>query len=301
MIDVCLLGTGGMMPLPNRPLTSLYIRHDGRAVLIDCGEGTQTEIRKRALRFKPIEAIFFTHFHADHISGLPGLLLTLGNESRAEPLHMYGPPGLQQVVTGLRAIVPELPYEIIFHELSSDAETRFECIGLEFCAFSADHGIPCLSYHAERKRLGKFDAKRAKENGIPVALWKRLQAGETVDGFTPADVLIAPRKGISFVYATDTRPVPAICEHGKDADLLILEGMFGDAEKQARAEDTGHMMMQEAANLARKANAAALWLTHYSPANDDPAAYAEELQAIFPHIVIPAESMSQTLRFRDEE
>lgn len=297
MMDVCLLGTGGMLPLPDRALTSLYVRSGGRALLIDCGEGTQTEIRAASLRFKPIEAILITHFHADHMSGLPGLLLTLGNEGRTEPLAMYGPIGLEKTVNALRAIAPELPYEIEFHEFDQENCSRFSCAGLEVNVFPVDHGIECLGYHLELPRERKFDPRRAKEKGILVKLWGRLQKGESVDGFTPDDVLGAPRRGLSVLYATDTRPVPAIEEYGREADLLILEGMFGEHDKQERAETSHHMMMQEAAQIAARTGAKELWLTHFSPATPNPEEFAEELQAIFPNTVIGSDCMMKTLQF----
>ncbi|MBP3656064.1 MAG: ribonuclease Z [Clostridia bacterium] len=296
MMDITLLGTGGMLPLPGRNLTALYVRYDGRALLIDCGEGTQTAIRQNGLRFKNIEGILITHFHADHLSGLPGLLLTLGNEDRTEPLHMYGPAGLEKTVTSLRAIVPELPYEIIYHEY--DQETGvFPCAGMDVTVFPVDHTIPCLGYHMGVKRTGRFDPKKAKEKGVPQKLWGLLQRGESIDGFTPEDVLGAPRRGLSVLYATDTRPVPDILRYGKDADLMILEGMYGEEEKQARAEYTHHMMMQEAAQTAKEAGAREMWLTHYSPATPDPAEYEEALKAIFPNTVVAQDGQSITLQF----
>ena len=300
MIDVTLLGTGGMYPLPDRALTSLYIRFDGRAVLIDCGEGTQIQMRRFGLRFKPIEAILITHFHADHMAGLPGLLLTLGNEGRTEPLTMYGPLGLEKTVKSLRAIFPELPYEIQFREFSMEENAHEKIIGLDVDIFPADHGIDCLGYCFNLNRPGKFDPQAAKAKGIPQKLWGRLQKGERVDGFTPDDVLGAPRKGIRFLYCTDTRPVSAIEACGKDADLLILEGMFGEEEKQARAETSHHMMMQEAARIAAKANARELWLTHYSPATPEPEQFAQELKDIFANAVIAKDGQAATLKFQEE-
>ena len=299
MIDITLLGTGGMYPLPDRALTSLYIRYDGRAILIDCGEGTQVQMRKYGLRFKPIEAIFITHFHADHMAGLPGLLLTLGNEGRTEPLTMYGPVGLEKTVNSLRAIFPELPYELQFREFSMDADAHENIIGLDVVIFPADHSVDCLGFCMNLSRPGKFDPQAAKAKGIPQKLWGRLQKGESAEGFTPADVLGAPRKGIRILYCTDTRPVPGIETHGTDADLLILEGMFGEQEKQARAETSHHMMMQEAATLAAKANAKELWLTHYSPANPEPEQFEGVLKEIFENTVIAKDGQTVTLQFRN--
>lgn len=300
MIDVCLLGTGGMMPLPDRALTSLYVRNDGRAVLIDCGEGTQTAVRRAALRFKPIEAVLITHFHADHISGLPGFLLTLGNEGRTEDLHIYGPEGLTYVVNSLRVIVGELPYNICCHELLTGKTTHFSCAGLEAAAFPLDHGMTCFGYRLEKKRPGRFDPVRAKERGVPVHLWSRLQRGESLETFTPEDVLGEPRRGLRILYATDSRPVSCLQELGENADLLILEGMFGEPEKLERAMEARHMMMSEAARIAKDAKASRLWLTHFSPANPQPEVFLEDMLKIFPETVIATDGLFTQLRFMED-
>ncbi|MBQ3079429.1 MAG: ribonuclease Z [Clostridia bacterium] len=301
MIDVCLLGTGGMMPLPGRFLTSLYLRKDGRAVLIDCGEGTQTAIRTAGLRFKCIDGVLITHFHADHVSGLPGLFLTLGNEGREEPLHIYGPAGLQRVVNALRVIVPELPYEIVCHEFEGARPDPFRLSGMSIQPFHADHGMPCFGYRISLSRSGKFDPVRAKQNGVPVKLWSRLQAGECAEGFTPNDVLGPDRRGLSILYSTDTRPVPAMTELGKDADLLILEGMFGEEDKLERALETHHMTMREAAEIACQCGAKSLWLTHFSPATPHPEEFQEAVASVFENTVIGIDGMNTVLRFVEED
>jgi len=297
MIDICLLGTGGMMPLPDRFLTSLYVRNEGHALLIDCGEGTQTALRTAALRFKPIEALLITHYHADHVSGLPGLLLTLGNEDRCEKLDIYGPVGLKRVINALRVIVPELPYELECHELSG--ETEFTAAGLNITCFEADHGMPCLGYVFSKPRAGKFDPVKAKNNNVPMKLWGKLQNGESTEGYTPADVLGEARKGLKFVYSTDTRPVEAVVRLGEDADLMVLEGMFGGTEKDERAAFTHHSTMNQAASLAAQAHAKRLWYTHYSPANPHPEDYEEELNALFAGGVISQDGQKITLRFEE--
>lgn len=299
MIDVCLLGCGGMLPLPQRALTSLYVRYDGHALLVDCGEGTQTAIRAAGKKFKPIDVILITHFHADHVAGLPGLLLTMGNDGRTAPVSIYGPEGIGKIVDALCLIAPEIPFPVMVYELSGE-HNRFKCIGLMVDAFALAHRVPCYGYCFSLERKGKFNAKRAKELGVPVDAWKRLQRGEAVEGFTPADVMGEARKGLKFLYATDTRPVPVIAELGSGVDLMILEGIFGAEEKQARAEETCHMMMQEAARLANGAEAQELWLTHFSPATHHPEEFEEQLREIFPQTFIGTDGMGKTLQFKEE-
>ena len=158
MLDVCLLGTGGMMPLPRRFLTAAMLRYNGSSLLIDCGEGTQVAIKEKGLTFKPIDVICFTHYHGDHIGGLPGLLLTMGNADRTEPLTMIGPRGLERVVNALRVIAPELPFEIRFIEIT-EPEMRLELNGYCIHAFRVNHNVTCYGYSVEIKRVGKFDVE----------------------------------------------------------------------------------------------------------------------------------------------
>ena len=224
------------MPLPRRWLTSLMTRYNGSNLLIDCGEGTQIAVKEKGWTFKPIDVICFTHYHADHISGLPGLLLTMGNAERQEPLTLIGPKGLERVVGALRTIAPELPFPIRCIEVTNPVET-IEIKGYCITAFRVNHNVTCYGYTLEIKRAGKFQVERAKENGIPMKFWNPLQKGNTVedDGkiYTPDMVLGPARRGIKLTYCTDTRPVPVIAEQAKDADLFICEGMYGEPGKEA--------------------------------------------------------------------
>ena len=305
MLDICLLGTGGMMPLPGRFLTSLMARYNGSNLLIDCGEATQIAIKKKGWVFKPIDVICFTHYHADHISGLPGLLLTIGNAERTEPLTLIGPPGLERVVNALRCIAPELPFPLKFHELT-EPEEYIEICGYHITAFKVQHKVSCYGYTLEIPRTGKFDAKRAKEQNIPLAFWNRLQKGETVeteDGviFTPEMVLGPDRKGLKVTYTTDTRPVPAIATFAADSDLFICEGMYGEPDKAKKAREYKHMTFREAAGLAKEAQPKEMWLTHFSPSLVYPENYLEDVREIFPETYLGKDGKSVTLKFEEDE
>ena len=229
MLDICLLGTGGMMPLPYRWLTSMMARCDGSNLLIDCGEGTQVALKEKGWSPKPIDVICFTHYHADHISGLPGLLLTMGNAERTEPLTMVGPKGLERVVNALRTIAPELPFPIRFVELT-EAREQLQMGPYVIDAYRVNHNVVCYGYAISVPRKGKFDVERAKAQNIPQRCWNKLQKGETleIEGriFTPEMVLGPARKGLKVAYCTDTRPVPVIAEYAEDADLFICVGMY---------------------------------------------------------------------------
>ena len=284
MLDVCLLGTGGMMPLPNRWLTALYTRYNGSNLLIDCGEGTQIAMREAGLSPRHIDVICFTHYHGDHIAGLPGLLLGMGNADRTEPLMLVGPKGLTRVVNALRVIAPELPFELEFKELSAPEEV-VELNGYNITAFRVNHNVTCYGYTIDIKRAGKFDAEAAKEKNIPLKAWSLLQKGNVVeiDGkrFTPDMVMGPERKGIRVCYTTDTRPTESIVEHANGADLFICEGMYGEKEKQENAKKNKHMTFYEAAELAKKAQVKELWLTHFSPSLVNGKPYMKEVRGIF--------------------
>ena len=304
MLDVCLLGSGGMMPLPYRWLTALMMRYNGSSVLIDCGEGTQIAVKEKGWSFKPIDVICFTHFHGDHISGLPGLLLTMGNAERTEPLTLVGPKGLERVVNALRVIAPELPFPIEFIELTK-AEEELELNGYHIKAFRVNHNVTCYGYSIEIKRAGKFNLEQAQSLNIPKNFWNRLQKGETIEAdgtvYTPDMVMGAPRKGIKLVYCTDTLPTEYISRNAKDSYLFICEGMYGEKDKQAKAVANKHMTFYEAARLAKEADVKGIWLTHYSPSLTRPEEYMDEVRKIFPRAVVGKDRKSIELDFEDEE
>ena len=303
MLDVCLLGSGGMMPLPYRWLTSLMVRYNGSSLLIDCGEGTQIAIKEKGWSPKPIDVICFTHFHGDHISGLPGLLLTMGTAERTEPLTLIGPKGLERVVNALRVIAPELPFELKFLEIEGATQT-FELNGYRLKAFRVNHNVLCYGYTLEIDRNGKFDVEKAKELPVPRNYCGRLQKGETLEWegktYTPDMVLGPARRGIKLTYTTDTRPTASIRENAKGSDLFICEGMYGEKEKMEKAKAYKHMTFHEAAELAKDAEVGEMWLTHYSPSLTWPDDYMEEVWKIFQRAKAGKDRMTTELDFPEE-
>ena len=302
MLDLCLLGTGGMMPLPYRWLTSLMLRYNGSSLLVDCGEGTQITIREKGWSFRPLDVICITHFHGDHISGLPGILLAMANSDRTEPLLMIGPKGLSRVVNSLRVIAPELPFTIEFIELTEN-EQHIETHGYHIDAFRVNHKITCYGYSISIPRAGLFNVERAKENNVPLKLWSRLQKGETIemDGrvYEPGLVLGEPRKGIKVTYTTDTRPTDSIRKHAAGSDLFICEGMYGERGDINNAVKYKHMTFEEAAGLAKDAGVKELWLTHYSPAIMRPEIFMEDVRKIFPNAHAAKDRRSLELNFEE--
>ena len=300
MLDLCTLGTGGAIPLPERGLASLYLRVNGRGLLIDCGESTQTAIRRVGWGFKTIDGMLLTHYHADHCSGIPGFLLSMGKSQRTEPFHIWGGPGLRQVISGLCVVVPQLPFQVVLHEFDADTQ-EIEMLGLDITAFRVEHSVPCYGYSIRLNRAPAFDPQKARALGVPVKYWGVLQSGQTaeVDGriIQPDMVLGAPRCGLHMVYCTDTRPTPRIAQMGCGSDLMILEGMYGDDTKRPQALKNRHMIFHEAAALARDAGTKQLVLTHFSNCIDEPDEYLPGAQAVFPETVCAQDLMEMTLRF----
>lgn len=291
------------MPLPYRWLTAMMARCGGSSLLIDCGEGTQIALKEKGWSPKPIDIICFTHYHADHISGLPGLLLTMGNAERTEPLTLIGPKGLERVVDALRTIAPELPFELRFIELTESREQKK--IGPYIIdAYRVNHKVTCYGYSITIPRTGRFDVVRAKAADIPQKFWNRLQKGEILkDGdriLTPEMVLGPARRGLKVTYCTDTRPTPVIAEYAKAADLFICEGMYGEEEKEAKAREYKHMTFCEAARLAKEAQPKQMWLTHYSPSLTRPEEFLDKVREIFPSAKAARDGWTLELEFDEE-
>lgn len=289
------------MPLPNRWLTSLLLRYNGSSLLIDCGEGTQIAMKEAGQNFKPIDVLCITHFHADHISGLPGLLLTMGNADRTEPLTIIGPKGVERVVNALRTIAPELPFDIICRELN-EADEYIQMNGYEIHAFRVKHNVICYGYSVEIKRAGKFDMERAKS--IPMKFWSRLQKGETLEEngvvYTPDMVLGPERKGLKVTYCTDSRPTDAIVDAAKKSDLFICEGMYAEEDKLKKARQYKHMTFYEAAEMAVQAEVEEMWLTHFSPSLIRAEEYMPKVREIFANAHLGRDGKSVELTFREE-
>ena len=305
MLEFCTLGTGGTLPIPERALSSLYVRVNGQSLLIDCGEGTQVGIRRLGWGFRCLDGMLLTHYHGDHCTGIAGLLLSLEKAGRDEPFHIWGPRGLKRVVEGLCVIVPQLSFPVLLHELPAEGGEA-ELIGLKIRAFPVDHGgIPCFGYRLTLNRSAVFDPEKAKQLNVPMKDWKRLQQGETVHvgmkKILPGDVAGAARKGITLVFSTDTRPCETLEKNCGDADLLILEGMYGTEDKMPQALKNHHMLFREAAEIARKTEPGGLLLTHFSTSLEDPEEFLPETRTIFERTWAAKDGETVVMRYPKEE
>lgn len=300
MIDICLLGTCGMMPLPGRWLSCALLRYDATLTLFDCGEGTQVPWKSLGWGFRQLGAICLTHMHADHVAGLPGVLFMVAHAGRTEPLNIYGPVGTTYILEGLLRLAADLPFPIHIHELSGKASFSLPG-GLQGSCISAAHGIPCLAYRVELKRNPLFQPEKARALNIPVQLWSSLQHGTTVEHngaiITPSQVLGEPRRGLSMAFITDTRPTTALSNFAHDVDLLICESMYDDPEDLPLARANAHMLSSESAQLAHNAQAHELILTHFSPKINDPSQAEKAARAIFPKTRAARDGLVVSLQF----
>lgn len=296
--EVFSLGTSGMMPLPGRFLTSVLLRREGDCFLFDAGEGTQVSLKMLNLKWKKIHSVFISHMHADHVTGLPGILMLSSQVDRSEPLYIYGPARLGEYIEESRKILDMyINYEIIFREVSDGV--IFENEEYVIRAFPLRHTKPCFAYSFEEKdRKGEFFPDKARELNVPVGpLWGKLQKGESVlssDGKTvkPSDVMGDARKGRKFSYVTDTQYFPEISSFVRDSDILFCEAMF-EHSLESHAREKKHMTSTQAANIAKDANVSTLCLQHYSPrySTAELKIIEEEAKNIFPRTVLTRDRM----------
>lgn len=303
MIDALLLGTGGMMPLVDRYLSALLIRCEGDMTLFDCGEGTQVPMRESGWGFKRLSSIVLSHLHADHVMGMTGVLFSVGNAGRSEPLTIYGPPGTLAVAQALTIVVPGLPFEVMVHEIEAGERLRLPA-GIELSVGQAEHRDRCFFYRVDRARDRRFDVDRARAAGIPVRYWSRLQGGESIewdgDRFAPEAFMGPERTGVSLGFVTDSRPVEEMAELLQGVDLLVCEGTYGDDADLEKAISKTHMTFREAATIAHDAHAGALWLTHFSPAVADPDLFLGNASSVFANTTVGYSGLETTLAFPEE-
>ena len=306
MVEITLLGTGGTLPVKGRWLSSAMIRCMGTSILFDCGEGTQMAAREADLPLGGVDILCLSHFHGDHVAGLPGFLLSMGHEGRRDPVDIYGPVGLTEVVSALRILAPFLPFEVRLHEIRTDQPVTLQTIGhLSVSAFPLEHSVPCLGYTVDLFRPGRFDVEKARFNHVPQPLWSLLQKTDSATDETgrvyTRDMVLGPdRKGIHILLAQDTRPTALLEKMMSGRALCILEGMYGSDDKREKAVETFHMTFTEVAFMASRAKPDEIWFTHYSPSLPDPETYIEDAQTIFPRLKLGTDGMKTILTYPDD-
>jgi len=307
-LEAFILGCGGMMPLPNRHLTSVLLRREGELFLFDCGEGTQVSLRRLNLRWKKISVIFISHTHADHVTGIPGLLMLSSQVDRDDPLYIIGPPRIAEYIESSRRVLDMyINYEIIVQEITAPGIV-YRGDGFHVRCFPLSHTKPCYGYTLEEEmRPGEFHPEKAKELNIPMGkLWGKLQKGETIkteDGrtITPAQVVGNPRQGRKFSFVTDSLALPEISTHVIGSDLFICEGMFA-RELAEDAREKKHMTAEDAAKIAAASSGVKkLGLIHYSPryTEYELKKVLDEAKAIFPETVLTKDRMIFPIEYVD--
>ena len=309
MLTITLLGTAATMPLPDRALTAAVAECGGRSLLLDCGEGTQTAARRAGVNLMKLDAICLTHYHGDHIFGLPGLLQTLGCQGRTRPLALYGPKGLGEVWAALRVLTGPLPYPVCPEVPDAPAALRERFggwpQGAKLTPVPTRHRVTSQGYRLDLPRAGRFSPEKARALGVPVQQWKALQQGQSVvlaDGSraAPESVLGPARQGLSFLFSGDTAPCAALEQAAAGVDLLLCDATYALPEQAAQAKQYGHSTFGQSAALAARAGAKRLWLVHYSPMITDPEEELAQAQSLFPAAECGFDGKSIALQYEEE-
>jgi len=304
MLQVTFLGTSASIPTLDRNVAALAVQREGEVLLFDCGEGTQRQMMRYGVGFT-LREIFFTHYHADHMLGVTGLLRTMGLQDRTVPMTLYGPKGATRVLGAAVSLGIErnkFPVEIV----EIKAGDRLPREEYDIAVFETEHRGGTVGYALrEHSRLGRFNPERARALGIPEGpLWGELHRGRSVtlpDGRSigPTELVGEPRPGRAVVYTGDTRPHLAVVEASRGADLLVHEATFGGDELE-RAQETGHSTASEAGRVALEAGVRRLVLTHISSRyNRDASELLAEARAVFPETIIARDGMTLEVPYAD--
>lgn len=306
-MEAFVLGCGGMMPLPYRHLTSVLLRRKGDLFLFDCGEGTQVSLKRLNLKWKKIDAIFISHTHADHVTGLPGILMLNSQVERKEPLYIYGPPKIKEYVETSRSVLDMyINYPIIVKEITAPTVVH-SGDGFYVRAFPLQHTKTCVGYTLEElDRPGEFNVEKALSLGLkPGPVFGKLQKGEEVtleDGRTikPEDVMGQKRSGRKFSFVTDTLYLPSIAREVQGSDLLICEGMFAD-DCEDQAKEKKHMTSRQAATIAKDSSSKRMAMIHYSPryTDKDLPLLLEQARQVYPNAELTHDRMHFEIPFED--
>ena len=309
MIDITMIGTAALAPLPERALTSVLVSCGGHSILFDCGEGTQTAARKAGVSLMKTDLIALTHYHGDHVFGMPGLLQTMSCMNRELPLYITGPEGLREELEPILRLTGRTCYPIKLVELPTEGVSLREWMGgwpdaARLAPFPTEHRVSSQGYSFTLGRAGKFLPERAKALEVPINLWGLLQRGQTVEvagrAVRPEDVLGPPRRGLKVAFTGDTAACDSVVEGARDADLLICEATYGENDQAELAAEYGHMNFAQAAEIARKSGAKRLWLTHFSQMVEEPSACLPNAAAIFEDAGCAEDGMRVTLTFDEE-
>ena len=311
MLTVTLLGTAATFPQPDRALSSAVFSVAGRNILLDCGEGTQLALHRHHVNPMRIDVVALTHYHGDHMLGLPGLLQTMDTMNRTQPLYITGPAeGHEPILTAILTLADELAYPVSFLPMPEEGLRLHDLnpkwpMEATLTAFPTVHRVPSQGYRLHLNRIRRLYTDKATAMGIPKALWGKLQSGQSINvngrEIHPSSVCGPERPGLTAVFTGDTAPCDDIITAAKAADLLIMDATYAEDKYADKAALYGHSTFAQAAETAKSAGAKRLWLTHFSAMITDPQEHLDIAQDIFPGVICGTDGQSIMLTFRENE